>query len=109
MPNFRSAATAGSGDIVQYANRMQIDARAVNWSFTHEAGHNVYYGMGLKNAWTHRKRVDLRWVSRYARNAPTEDFADSFSLFIKARQAGKRLLALFRRRFPNRFEFLSRL
>ena len=46
-------------------------------------------------------------VSAYAKESPDEDFAESWSYYILARQSGAQQLAAFRQKFPDRARLLD--
>lgn len=103
MPNFSSAATAGGGVITYWHNGRNLDKA----TFDHEMGHI----MGPKASSKHQMMPDGyedviakdgKTPTAYSKAAPIEDFAESWSLYLKARQTSPEALAKFRADYPNR-------
>jgi hypothetical protein len=114
-PEFRSYMTAGSQGIVSiYPSATKQSQAFMNQAFIHETGHVLsgrHMGDSPSNPrWEPYKAAiasDGFVPSEYARNAPTEDFAEALMVYQKVR--GTPLEAEVRALMPARFKFMDEL
>ncbi|MBO9541318.1 hypothetical protein J7643_12075 [bacterium] len=103
MPNFSSAATAGGGTITFWHNGKYLDQK----TFDHEMAHLMSPKASSKrlmmpDGYEAAIAKDSKTPTVYSKAAPIEDFADSWALYLKARQTSPEALAKFQADFPNR-------
>jgi hypothetical protein len=114
-PGFRSYMTAGADGIVDiYPSAGKASQEEMNSSLIHETGHvlsNRNWGSSTDDPrWDAYKAAiasDGFVPSNYARNAPTEDFAETLVLYSMVR--GTPQEAELRALMPNRFRLIDEL
>ncbi|HYH94353.1 hypothetical protein, partial [Hyalangium sp.] len=114
-PGFRSYMTAGAAGIISiYPSDGKQTQEFINSSFIHETGHTLshrHWGSDENDPrWNDYKAAiasDGFVASDYARNAPTEDFAETLVLYQKVR--GTPQEAEVRALMPARFRIIDEL
>jgi hypothetical protein len=110
-PGFTSAATGGNGGVTYYPqgpgywNRQEEVDRVMS----HEGGHtysgDLWRDPAKAQAWKDAMAKDGRSPSKYADNAPTEDFSESLAMYNLSKGSPCETFA--RVLFPNRYAYLD--
>lgn len=114
MPNFVSAASASQGVTHFWNGQRSL------WddTFHHEFGHSLGQALSTKNGftpdgWEEAIASDAVTPTDYSKASPAEDFAESWSAYIRVKEgktayyAGVKDLAAFTQRFPARAKLLE--
>lgn len=96
-----------SGDIISVHTKYG-DALQFKRSLSHEIGHNVDGGVSLKNEWREAMRKDGNFVTEYAKNSPSEDFAETFAMveLLFTGYNRSNAITFLEQQFPNRWNIL---
>jgi hypothetical protein len=113
--DFRSYMTAGSaGQISIYPSKYEQSQATIDGSMIHETGHTLSqrrWGESFDDPrwapWKAAMKSDSRSASKYAKNSPGEDFAETLELYHQVR--GKPEAEEFREMMPERFRIIDRL
>lgn len=113
-PNFTSYMTAGAaGNVVIYPTKGANSQSYMDGTMIHETGHTLskkaWGNEGDKrwNPWKEAMKSDQVVASKYAKNSPDEDFAETLQLYEQVR--GTPQEAEMRALMPERFRLIDKL
>lgn len=114
-PNFNSYMTAGAEGIVRiYPQATKQTQDYLDGTLHHESGHTLSqkawgesYDDKRWTPWKDAIKADPGLASQYAKNAPGEDFAETYQLYHQVRGTSQE--AVERKRMPERFKIIDEL
>jgi hypothetical protein len=114
MAGFRSAATAGGGVIHFWNGTANMATDTFNHEFGHLLAQKLTNGKSfVPVGWEAAIAADGQTVSEYAKASPTEDFAETWSLYAKLKSGANvyvqnaRTMADFEKNFPARAKIMT--
>lgn len=102
--DFKHSYATGGAEIIFYRYEKEHSVEYLKHTYCHETAHFIddKQGCSSSEGWLSAMKSDKDFVSEYAQNSPTEDFAESLAAYIEDEVA-------FTAKFPKRAQFLKKI